>query len=130
MTYQEFYELKEAPFSNTVDEKFYYRVGAKLVKSGVLDDLDYDLFVSLCRISAVLKEAETVLITEGFVIDGGRNVQKKHPIFQIYRDLYANYLKLSNLFGLTPASRNEKFVMAELPTKKEKRIERFFKPVG
>lgn len=110
---------------NSEAEKFYYRVGAKLVRSGVLDDLDYDLFVSLCRISAVLKAAEDILLKDGFVIDGGRNVQKKHPIFQIYRDLYANYLKLSNLFGLTPASRNEKFIMTEQP--KDKKIERFFK---
>lgn len=111
-------------------QSLYRSVGRKLVQNRQLDAIDRDLFISLCQAWELSQKALDEIIADGISVDGGRKVLKKHPSFTIYKVSFDNYVKLCGHFGLSPLSRGEKFITTEKPTKKEKKVERFFKTVG
>ena len=85
--------------------RFYRHNGRILVKANVLTELDKDNFIRLCLVHDRLCTLERTLQTQGESIITEKGDIKRHPAATSYKELFPQYMRLSEKFGLTPYDR-------------------------
>ena len=103
--------------------KLYRDLGPELMRSGSLRRVDRPAFELLCQCYSQMREAFDKMHAVGLIIKDERKSIKKNPLFQIWKDSFSNYMRLSQQFGLTPQSRDEKMRFSK---DKEVKDENFF----
>jgi P27 family predicted phage terminase small subunit len=97
--------LKEAA------RRFYSDIGGQLVKAKVLTNLDRESFIRLAILHGRLCELENRLAKEGETITQGDKTTR-NPASITYKELFPQYLRLSEKYGLSPYDRRR----LDLPT--------------
>ena len=85
---------------------FHKSVGGILLRAKVFTDLDRHLWFELCYLYEQMLKIRAIISIEGLVVRSGDKIVR-HPITTIQREVFTNFLKLSEKFGLTPLDRNK-----------------------
>ena len=103
------------------------RAGRELVKSGSLEEMDKEAFLTMCQCYDRMMEADAEMRREGLSVESGigAGIKKKHPSFAIWKTSLDAYTKLLSHFGLSPQSRGERIRPKEQEEKNGKA--KFFK---
>ena len=80
-------------------------LGPKLYKLGLLTEIDFDAFRSLCMMFAKYREAEDAA-TLG-VVKTASGYVTQHPMINVAIKYFEKYHKLMVDFGMTPAARSK-----------------------
>jgi P27 family predicted phage terminase small subunit len=77
-----------------------------LAKDGLLSPLYRGPFVAMCSAYGMAMMARDELIEQGFTYTDNRKIDRKSPLFQIYKDFMRQFAEFATQFGLTPRSRD------------------------
>jgi P27 family predicted phage terminase small subunit len=95
-------------------QAFYKETGALLINAKVLTPLDRILFQQLPVLYDHLLKLEALLKKEGFTA-GGADYIKKHPAANARKEIFNDFVRICEKFGLSPYDRNR----LNLPVDKE-----------
>jgi len=84
---------------------FWKEISPQLERMGITGRVDRSSFERLCRLHALLQDAEAELAEEGFTAPDRHGSTKKSPILTVYLQLLREYRELSKCFGLNPLGR-------------------------
>ncbi|WP_425154693.1 phage terminase small subunit P27 family [Candidatus Palauibacter sp.] len=90
------------------------RVYGELARLNILTVLDHGVFASYCIATAGIEECSETLADADWVIAGAKG-DRKHPAFQILRDLMEKQRMFAKELGLTPSARTS----FDLPEREE-----------
>lgn len=79
--------------------------GSLLARARVLTDLDKPTFHLMCKCLDTVNQADTTLTEEGMTI-ASRDGERAHPAIKARKDAVADFIRLSEKFGLSPYDRN------------------------
>ena len=91
---------------NEAGKALWEEQGSLLTKARVLTDLDKPTFLLLCRCLDVVTQADATLGEEGLTISN-RDGERAHPAIKARKDAVADFIRLSEKFGLSPYDRNK-----------------------
>ncbi len=97
--------FRVSPWLPTEAKELWKRVSPELLRLKVLSALDKPSFEAMCLAYSLMKQAGEELSHSQLTVTGERGSLKKHPIFSIYKTNAELFLKFSELFGLSPRSR-------------------------
>jgi len=85
--------------------KFWNRIAPQLIELGLLTELDVVTFEMLCVMYQRTMQSRDELEKEGTTTVDERGLQRKHPLWQIYRESMNQFVLLCGDFGLQPTKR-------------------------
>ena len=92
--------------------RFWREVAPQLEKAGIVGRVDRQAFERLCRLHAIITQAEGEM-ADGITVPDKKGSVKRHPAAAVYQQMFPRYLALLKAFGLTPAARQAMDVRAD-----------------
>lgn len=83
----------------------YLKVGAVLLKDGLLATIDMNLFITYCQQMGIFIESQHVLKKEGRVVKTKSGYSQPHPYVAIGNSAHQIAIKIAASFGITPSAR-------------------------
>ena len=99
------HELPDPPkYLNKIGKAEYYSAANELQHLGILNNVNFNLFVAYCTQVAVYFDAIERLHESGSVIVDASENPKVNPFMRVANDSLANMIRIACEFGITPAS--------------------------
>ena len=101
-------ELTEPPeWLGEYGKQFHKRVAPRLVKLGLLTEIDGGAFEMLCASYHTARETRDLLDKEGLTVGDERKLSRKNPLWQIHREAMRQFFQMAGEFGLQPTGRSK-----------------------
>ncbi len=84
---------------------YWAHVREKLIKAGIVNDLDREALIMLCEAWATLIDATDKLREHGLLVKGRHDYPVKNPALPIVNQAQAQVQRLLSELGMTPTSR-------------------------